>query len=260
MSLYPGAQWHGPVPNRYPGGMGKIMGLVVHIMDGTPNGSRGPGPQVNEAGQSLAVSDGIAVADAIFHNPSSQVSAHFGNGFTETWQWVDLEDAAWAEVQGNPSWFSIENTGLAGDTLLPFQFEAIAQLFAWICTNYDVPCQTTTSPEVPGLGYHAMGGVAWGDHPCPCPPIIAQLPAVVARAKQILNPAPPIAQEDDDVKYVTVPDAPAGTPANWLITSDGFRIAAANAAGDPQGAKLYSTVVTEPVPWTSIEFLPVRSA
>ena len=168
MARFPKATWRGPVPNLTPGGMSAHRGLVLHIQEGTESGT-----------------------DAWFHNPASQVSAHFGNPKSGPLdQWVDTDDRAWAEVDGNPEWISVENEGNSGDVLTASQLENAAQLFAWIHTTYGVPLQPSDS-TVPGLTGHGLGGQAWGGHlDCPGSPILDQRPQIIARAAQIAGGAP----------------------------------------------------------------------
>ncbi|MEZ0112361.1 hypothetical protein ABH920_006380 [Catenulispora sp. EB89] len=168
MARFPKATWRGPVPNLTPGGMSAHRGLVLHIQEGTESGT-----------------------DAWFHNPASQVSAHFGNPKSGPLdQWVDTDDRAWAEVDGNPEWISVENEGNSGDVLTASQLENAAQLFAWIHTTYGVPLQPSDS-TVPGLTGHGLGGQAWGGHlDCPGQPILDQRPQIIARAAQIAGGAP----------------------------------------------------------------------
>jgi hypothetical protein len=55
---------------------------------------------------------------AWFHDPSAEASSHFGVGKDgRMYQWVDTDDAAWAEMAGNSSWISIECEGHSGDSL-----------------------------------------------------------------------------------------------------------------------------------------------
>jgi hypothetical protein len=168
MARYPGAVWRGPVPNYTPGGMRSHRGLVLHIQQGSEAGT-----------------------DSWFHNPSSQVSAHFGNPKSGPLdQWVDTDDRAWAEVAGNPDWISVENEGNSGNSLTPSQLENVSRLLAWLHTTYAVPLQVSDS-SVPGLTGHGLGGSAWGGHyDCPGAPILAQRPAIIARAAAILGTAP----------------------------------------------------------------------
>src|SRR2546430_15452785 len=81
---YSKATWRGEVPNCTPGGMdSKILGVVLHIMEGTLDGS-----------------------DSWFKNPTAQASSHFGVGKDgRTYQWVDTADKAWAQAGGNPSYW-----------------------------------------------------------------------------------------------------------------------------------------------------------
>lgn len=169
------ADFVGPTPNMNPGAELDVWGLVKHIQDGTQAGSI-----------------------AWCKNPASQVSAHFfAPKVGRLVQLVDTADMAWAEAAGNPHWISIENEGWSGQDLTPDQIESNAQLFARLHKVYSVPLQLSDSPGTRGLGWHGMGGEAWGGHPdCPGQPVILQRPHVLARALQILGqpstvPLPP---------------------------------------------------------------------
>lgn len=171
MSWYSGAK-KAPVKNFTTNGQEAVHGLVVHIMQGTLAGSR-----------------------AWFNNPSSQDSAHFGtsrDGDLE--QWVDTKDRAWAQAAGNRTWLSIENEGFVPDALTGKQLEKVAQVFAWVVRTYpSIPYRVANSPSERGLGWHGMGGAAWGGHTgCPGDHIKAQLQKIVDRAKEIngAKPAP----------------------------------------------------------------------
>lgn len=170
MAIYPNAIYRGPIPNKDVGGMiHPVRGLVVHIEQGTEDGT-----------------------DGWFHNAKAQASAHFGvykDGRVH--QWVDTNDKAWAEAMGNPNWFSVENEGNSGESLTPQQVESIAKLFVWLSKLEGFPLRESTNPAVSGLGHHAMGGAGWGGHlDCPGNPIIAQKAQIVARANQVVNPIP----------------------------------------------------------------------
>lgn len=166
MARMPGAEWIGPTPNIYPGGMIAHNGLVLHIQDG------------NEAG-----------SEAWFKNSQSEASAHFLNPKSGGLrQLVDTDDAAWTEMAGNRTWVSVENEGLAGDILTPSQIENCAQLLAWLNKQYKVPLTLTNDVTGFGLGWHGMGGAAWGGHyDCPGTAILAQRPAIIARTQEIVN-------------------------------------------------------------------------
>lgn len=178
MAKYSGAKWV-PLRNYTKDGQEAVYGLVVHVMEGTLEGSR-----------------------SWFNNPDAQASSHFGTGRDgRLEQWVDTKDRAWAQAKGNRTWISIENEGKVPQALTKEQLEKVAQVFAWIVrTHKDVPYQVSHDPNTKGLGYHRMGGAAWGGHSCPGDAIIAQLQSIVYRARVINNDAPPI------------PGAPKPTP------------------------------------------------
>ena len=188
MPRFERAVWRGPVPNMTPGGMRGHLGLVLHIQEGSEAGT-----------------------DSWFHNPSSQVSAHFGNPKSGPLdQWVDTDDRAWAEVSGNSYWISVENEGHSGDPLTPSQLENVAQLLAWLHTQYGIPLAISDTPAAgtPGLTGHGLGGDAWGGHyDCPGTPILDQRAAIIARAQQILGadlaPSTPTPTEDDVPAFAT---------------------------------------------------------
>lgn len=161
MARMPGAQWR-PVPNRTVGGQDAVYGVVLHVMQGTLDGT-----------------------DAWFRNSSSQASAHFGVGKDgRIFQWVDTADRAWAQVDGNRTWLSIEHEGKSGDSLIPAQLAASARVIAWMHATHGVRLQSTDSPTGRGIGWHGMGGSAWGGHlDCPGTAIRNQRPALIAAAK-----------------------------------------------------------------------------
>ena len=168
MPKYSAAHWKGPVPNMVQGGMTNHRLFVLHIQEGTEAGT-----------------------DAWFHNPASQVSAHFGNPKTgQLDQWVDTNDRAWAEASYNTVGVSCENEGQSGDSLTQSQLENAAQLLAWVHITHGTALQVTDDPYGQGVIGHGELGVAGGNHPdCPGAPILAQRQAIVDRAKQIVGQA-----------------------------------------------------------------------
>lgn len=170
MARMPGATFIGPTPNETDNGMVEVRGLVLHIQQGTEAGS-----------------------EAWFKNPAAKASAHFLNpkkgGLR---QLVDTKDRAWAEAAGNSHWVSVENEGFVPDKLTDSQVENCAQLLAWLHKTYSVPLQSTDDPNGKGLGWHGMGGAAWGGHTgCPGDNIKAQRAAIIARAKEITGGSTP---------------------------------------------------------------------
>lgn len=219
MSVAPFAQWK-PLPagvNHSPGGMVAWDGVVLHIMEGILDGT-----------------------DSWFRNPQAQASAHFGVGRDgRIYQWVDTRDKAWAQAEGNPRNISIENEGYAGDSLTQAQVEGCAQILAWARTVHGVPLRVNDSPTGQGLGWHGMGGRAWGHIACPGDLIKAQRTAIVTRAGQILKPqvqvqTPPTSKGahvyNPPLNLSVIADLPCPTGGAWLLLPDG---GIANMAGAP---------------------------
>jgi hypothetical protein len=153
--------------------MDEQRGMILHVMEGSLAGS-------------------VAWAK----NPASQVSFHFGTSKAgECQQLVDTDVTAWTQAAGNGSWVSVENEDFSGNPLNAGQLENVAKLYARGVREYGWPYQLADTPAGRGLGYHAMGGVAWGNHPnCPGQPIIDQRQAILSRALTINNGSAP---EDD---------------------------------------------------------------
>lgn len=166
MAIMPGATVR-LVPNCTTNGQESVSGVVLHIMQGSIDGS-----------------------DSWFRNSASQASAHFGVGKKgQIYQWVDTADRAWAQAAGNKTWLSIEHEGFAGDVLTAAQLTATAKVIAWAQKTYKFPLQSTDSPTGKGIGWHGMGGAAWGGHTgCPGEAVKNQRPAIIAAAKAIITP------------------------------------------------------------------------
>lgn len=171
MAICPFAQWHGPVPNKG-GKMGKINLGVVHIMQGSLSGS-----------------------DGWFHNPSAQVSAHFGIGKDGTiYQWVDTNDIAWAEANFNGQAISVEHEGYAGEKLTDKQAWSLACLMKWARLAHGLPIRRTFDPNGTGwLGHGELGNAGGGHQGCPGQPILDQLPGIISFLHHGKVPAGPAA-------------------------------------------------------------------
>lgn len=165
--IFAGARWRGPVPNKTPGAMGDLLGLVLHVEQGTEAGT-----------------------DSWFHNPGSEVSAHLGVGsYLE--QWVKFDDRAWAEEAGNSRWLSIETAGHNTEALDSDQLHLIAQIYAHLHAAAGFPFRTSELPTEAGFGWHGMGGSAWGDHlDCPGDKRKAQRAIILAKAITLVHPDP----------------------------------------------------------------------
>jgi N-acetyl-anhydromuramyl-L-alanine amidase AmpD len=187
------ADWRGPTKNKTSGGQSEVRGLVVHIAEGTYEGTI-----------------------AWQHNPGADVSSHFVVGRDgRIAQVVDTRDAAWTQRSGNGEWLSVECAGFTKDSphyrsgwerLTAAQVDAVARLLRRCHEVYRVPIQVTSSPSGRGLGHHSMGGPSWGHQSCPGGPIIAQKDDIVRAALGGASPAAPGAlvapaptlREDDD--------------------------------------------------------------
>ncbi len=191
----PFAQWQGPTSNQVSGGMKDHRGLVLHI-------AQSPDAQGTINWQK---------------NPTAQVSSHFVNDVDGTlYQVVDTDDMAWAEMAGNGEWLSVENIGYSGNPLTNAQVQTLGKLFAWISQNFNVPLVATDDPNGSGLGWHGMGGDAWGGHlQCPGDPIKAQRPQILAVAIAIVNPqiptTTPIPTSEDNMNQSNIPENTLGT-------------------------------------------------
>lgn len=216
MARFPDAQWR-PIPVNYTqNGMGAIYGIVLHIMEGTLDGS-----------------------DNWFRNPTAQASSHFGVGKDgRIYQWVDTRDKAWAEASGNPNYISIENEGYHGDALTAPQLLSVAKIVAWASRAHGVPFQIADHPGQTGLGYHGMGGSAWGGHiACPSDPIVNQRYEILTKAGGIVSG--PLSSSlvlpkgahvySPPLKLTVKADLPCQSGGAWLLISDDGGIA--NMAG-----------------------------
>ena len=166
--FFEGAEKRALTVNYTPGGNTPRL-FIVHIMEGT-----------------------LAGTDSWFHNPVSQVSAHFGAGRKgELYQWVDTGSKAWHAAGANSYSIGCECEGNleSGDrTLTKPQLEMVARAYHWSATAYpDIALWLTTRPfEGRGLAWHGLGGSVWGGHvDCPGDGIRKQLPAILKRAQQL---------------------------------------------------------------------------
>ncbi len=143
MAICPFATQH-PVGN-HSGPVAAHLGLILHVQEG--NGS-------------LA---------SYFNNPSVQASSTFWvakDGTLE--QYVDTDNAAWAQSAGNPYYSSIESEGFTTEPLTDAQTATLGRLYAWGHATHNWPLILSESPGSSGLGWHGMGGAAWGGHTgCP---------------------------------------------------------------------------------------------
>lgn len=163
----PFAAWRPTAVNFTRGGVVRPPnGLVLHIAQGS-----------------------FAGTEQWERNPNAKVSSYAVVGkLGQCVQEVDLDDKAWTESAGNEHWIGVEFEGFAGESLTPAQITVAAQILAFLHTHYGVPLQATDDVSGHGLGWHGMGGNAWGGHPgCPGTPIVAQRPQIIAAAARLVH-------------------------------------------------------------------------
>lgn len=154
------ATWRGPVPHAAPQMTGHD-GVVIHHAEGTFEGTI-----------------------AWEKNSSSYVSSHFVVSYDGAIaQMVDTDTQAWCQSAGNARWLSIENEGYSTEELTPSQVIANARIVAYAYRHHDIPLKISNDPGTPGLGYHGMGGKAWGNHTgCPGYKTIGQRAEILRKA------------------------------------------------------------------------------
>lgn len=165
-AIMPGSIWH-PVRNFTPGDRAfPPEGLVLHH----------------------AESPDAAGTLSWMNNPASEVSAHWVVDKDGTrYQCVSAYDRAWCQAAGNAHWWSVEMIGFHTEPLTDAQLSAAALILVWLHQHFDTPLQLTDDPVSGfGLGWHGMGGAAWGGHPgCPGDLTRAQRPTIVAAAEWV---------------------------------------------------------------------------
>lgn len=117
------------------------------------------------------------------------------NGASSTWwvsdsgsleEYVNPDLRAWAQADGNSTYDSIETSGTPDQPLTAAQVETVAGVYAWGHKTYGWPFKLADTPGETGLGWHGMGGQAWGGHfGCPGDPRKAQRQEILNRAQQL---------------------------------------------------------------------------
>jgi hypothetical protein len=147
-------------------------------------------------------------------------AAHFSTAGDGTiYQSRDTHYRSAANLNGNPRVIAIENEDMGGafpkwsgsdvPPLTDAQVSAIARILAWAHTEHGIPLQLCpdSRPGSRGLAYHRQGidgnfgsmrfpgrvagGEVWTEHfgkVCPGDRRIAQLPTILERAKELVNP------------------------------------------------------------------------
>lgn len=152
--------------------------------------------------------------DGYFRRLTTGVNSHFGtSGAGKIYQWVDTAFRSGANMNGNHRVISVENAdigpefpawntndGGAVPAFTPAQIEVNAQIIAWAHRTHGIPIELIpdSKPGRRGIGYHRQGvpgfAVAGGElwsasrgKVCPGNRRIAQIPAIIARARAIVG-------------------------------------------------------------------------
>lgn len=196
------AEWRG-TPN-VGGAMQNYRGVVLHIAEGSYEGTI-----------------------SWCQNPEAEVSAHFVVSKTgQAAQLVDTATQSWCQSAGNPYWISIENEGHGGDALTDAQVQACARILGRAHQEHGIPLQLANTPSQRGLGYHSMGGDAWGGHyGCPGPRIIAQRTQIIARAEALVGEESLMATTNEKIDammmgFPSTPDGDPVCPTRWQIATE----------------------------------------
>ncbi len=147
------------------------------------------GPATSHMGLVLHITTNDWDPYGFFSNPANQASSNYwasALGLLE--EYVDPDLRAWAQSSGNGSWVSVETSGQDGTAMTDAQVQAVAELFAWGHQHYGWPLRLSDDPGTPGLGWHGMGGDAWGGHVhCPDDARKAQRGEILRRAALIIG-------------------------------------------------------------------------
>jgi hypothetical protein len=170
-----------PIGTNFSASTGRVIGVVLHVQQG--NGSPW----------------------ALFNNPTTKVSATgwiAKDGTLE--QYLDPDtQTGWAQAagnyappQGNGPYVGFETEGFATEALTEAQILAFAGVLHELSVHFGFPLALVDHGQ-PGFTPHCFLSGApdpnWGNHSCPGPVRLGQMPAILAAA----TPIPPM--EDDDM-------------------------------------------------------------
>jgi N-acetylmuramoyl-L-alanine amidase len=183
-----------------------------------PVGNHGPAMLAHQ-GLVLHVQQGNGSLYGYFNNPASQVSAHFWCSKTGALeQYVDTSVVAWAEAAGNSTYLSVETEGMDTEALTPQQVATVARLLAWAANGFGFPIIGPVAHGQRGFTPHCNPNgtpdPGWGNHPCPGPIRLAQMPEIVTAAQ----PPPPIEKEYEIMDSTT---AANGDIVSHAVTPQG---------------------------------------
>lgn len=198
------------------------------------------GPMAQNIGLVVHVQVGDNSLYGWFNNPNAQVSAHFWVSKTGTLeQYVPCDVEAWAEVDGNSSYLSVETEGYPTEPLTLPQMTTLARLIGWGNTAFGWPLALVDHGGR-GITTHAHypSGVpdpAWGDHACPGTLRSEQLPAVLSLATQPPTGDAVFIIEGNGDRYWFVAD---GTGSYWRPVPASANLTGATVIQDTNGVLL----------------------
>jgi hypothetical protein len=82
-------------------------------------------------------------------------------------QYLPFNWQPWCQIAGNYHYAAIETAGLHSEALTEAQCRSIGHILAYYAREMHMALALANAPGQKGLGTHAMGGAAWGGHPCP---------------------------------------------------------------------------------------------
>ena len=187
---------------------------VTNVRNRTAGGLRGS----DTIGLVLHVQAGNGELSGWFNNPGAGASSTWwaGKGGARRQYCNPDTDKFWAQAAGNSLYHSIETEGYPSEPLTAAQIESVAQALAFGHVRYGWPLRLANKPGEPGLGWHGMGGAAWGGHTgCPGTTRKNQRTQILARAKELVE-GDDMPSVDDVVKGVMGAKVPR--PDNTPVT------------------------------------------
>lgn len=158
MARYPNAIWQGASVSDYSSRYISPRFVCAHVAQGAASGTT-----------------------SWFHNPISQVSAHFLNPKVGPMlQYVDTNEEAYAEMAYNGEMISVEHEGFSGEHLNANQKNNLRALLVWAKKVHSIaPIWRYDPYGAGGVVGHGELGYSGGDHPnCPGQPIIDDVRAL----------------------------------------------------------------------------------
>lgn len=142
------------------------MAFVVPGFTYRPVANRSAGIRTPTLGLILHVQAGGGSPFGWFDNTASQASSTWWVGKDGSGeQYVDPDtEHGWAQAAGNHDYHSVETEGQPGEPLTAAQVATLGRLFRAGHERWGWPLQLAEAPGQPGLGWHGMGGTAWGGH------------------------------------------------------------------------------------------------